>query len=206
MVARKQIPAHVDCAMKLVAVALVAPLLSAGAHAAELQVTALVGGTVIVTHRGGGPLDIKDAVILLKGDKITAVGPRGYASIPLDAAIVDIAGKFVIPGLIDGFCGMQNQAEANSELYEGVSMHTELEMLVRAGLSPREAPAAATSNYAEIFGWSELGAVEAGRRADVIVLSQDPTKDIANADRIDAVYLAGTKLDHEKLLKRSAEN
>jgi imidazolonepropionase-like amidohydrolase len=85
----------------------------------------------------------------------------------------------------------------------GISMHTELEMLVRAGLSPREALAAATGNYAEQFGWAELGAIEPGRRADLVVLEQDPTKDVANADRIAAVYLAGAKLDRAALLKRA---
>jgi hypothetical protein len=469
---------HKIMASKLSVVAIVATLFAGGAQAAEPEVTALVGGTVIdVSHRGSRARDIPDAIVLLKGDRIAAVGPRDRVTVPPGASVVDITGKFVIPGLVDGFCGMQSQAEANAELYEGVttiaasgddrrgtlyiaadpsphvypldgagttddwdllrndpawrdrlaeganpqelpadetksqlseiarrgtrgiwighnitavnaaaivsqsralhmvtygefiatpyqagiaagvtsllhmtrlelglappdliataaadpegkagkaaykavddvdpadpavgrygdllaahgvaimptfslfyavlpdhrnlwrepaaaildakitsfttdpatgelpfptaeararvlgyashafaldkvliahhvpvlaasgatwqgsmpgiSMHTELEMLVRAGLSPREALAAATGNYAELFGWTELGAIEAGRRADLLVLTQDPTNDVANADRIDAVYLAGAKLDREKLLKRAAEN
>ena len=85
----------------------------------------------------------------------------------------------------------------------GISMHTELEMLVQAGLSPRAALAAATGNYAEILGWSELGKVAAGRRADLLVLSSDPTQDVANADKIDSVYLSGQKLDREALLHKT---
>ena len=53
----------------------------------------------------------------------------------------------------------------------GISTHTELELLVRLGLTPREALAAATSNYSEQFGWHELGLVEAGRRADLLILA-----------------------------------
>ena len=40
---------------------------------------------------------------------------------PVEATVVDLRGKFVIPGLIDGFCGMQSQAEASAQLYEGVT-------------------------------------------------------------------------------------
>ena len=84
----------------------------------------------------------------------------------------------------------------------GISLHTELEMLVRGGLSPRAALAAATGNYAEILGWSELGRVAAGRRADLVVLAADPTQDVANADKIDSIYLAGEKLDRAGLLRK----
>ena len=57
----------------------------------------------------------------------------------------------------------------------GISMHTELELLVRLGLSPREALAAATNNYSLQFGWNELGQIAPGRRADILVVDADPT-------------------------------
>ena len=82
----------------------------------------------------------------------------------------------------------------------GVSMHVELELLVRAGLTPRQALAAATGNYAEHFGWDELGSVAAGRRADLVILDADPTVDIRNADRIVDVFLSGKRLDRATLL------
>jgi hypothetical protein len=84
----------------------------------------------------------------------------------------------------------------------GIALHVELELLVRRGLTPRQALAAATSNYAAKFGWHELGAVEAGRRADLLVLDADPTQDVRNADRIADVVLAGTVLDRAKLLAK----
>ena len=62
----------------------------------------------------------------------------------------------------------------------GVSLHTELEMLVRLGLSPREALAAATSNYGQQLGWNELGLIAPGRRADILVVNGDPTFSIWN--------------------------
>jgi Amidohydrolase family len=82
----------------------------------------------------------------------------------------------------------------------GISMHTELELLVRLGLTPREALAAATSNYSEQFGWHELGLVEAGRRADLLVLAADPTVDISNTRKIHSVILDGAVLDRSELL------
>jgi hypothetical protein len=83
----------------------------------------------------------------------------------------------------------------------GISMHTELELLVRLGLTPREALAAATSNYSERLGWHELGLVEAGRRADLLVLEADPTVDITNSRKIHSVILEGVMVDRDALLK-----
>ena len=57
----------------------------------------------------------------------------------------------------------------------GISLHTELELLVRLGLSSREALAAATNNYSLQFGWNELGQITPGRRADILVVDGDPT-------------------------------
>jgi predicted amidohydrolase YtcJ len=83
----------------------------------------------------------------------------------------------------------------------GISLHTELEMLVRLGLSSREALAAATSNYSMQFGWNELGLIAPGRRADVLILSADPTANIWNARHISTVILDGNVIDHDELLK-----
>jgi hypothetical protein len=82
----------------------------------------------------------------------------------------------------------------------GVSLHTELEMLVRLGLSPREALAAATNNYSLQLGWNELGLIAPGRRADILVLDSDPTANIWNARRISAIILDGEPLDRGSLL------
>jgi hypothetical protein len=82
----------------------------------------------------------------------------------------------------------------------GISMHTELELLVRLGLSPREALAAATNNYAIQFGWTELGQIAPGRRGDILILDADPTANIWNARRISTLILDGNVMDREGLL------
>ena len=83
----------------------------------------------------------------------------------------------------------------------GISLHTELEMLVRIGLCPREALAAATNNYAIQFGWNELGQIAPGRRADILVLDGDPTANVWNARRISTLIFDGNIVDRDGLLK-----
>jgi imidazolonepropionase-like amidohydrolase len=75
-------------------------------------------------------------------------------------------------------------------------------MLVRIGLSPREALAAATNNYSIQFGWNELGLVAPGRRADILILDADPTNNIWNLRRISTIIFDGNVVDREGLLKR----
>ncbi|HEY8572022.1 amidohydrolase family protein [Phenylobacterium sp.] len=59
---------------------------------------ALVGAT-IVDGNGGAP--IPDGVVLLRGDRIEAVGPRASVRLPRNARVVDVRGKWITPGLID---------------------------------------------------------------------------------------------------------
>lgn len=82
----------------------------------------------------------------------------------------------------------------------GISMHTEMEMLVRLGLSPREALAAATNNYSLEFGWNELGQIAAGRRGDILVVDGDPTANVWNARNISLLLIDGNVVDRQALL------
>jgi imidazolonepropionase-like amidohydrolase len=82
----------------------------------------------------------------------------------------------------------------------GWGLHREMALLVRSGLTPREALAAATENYSRAFGWTDIGKVAPGRRADLLLLDADPTRDIANAGRISAIWLNGERVDRDKLL------
>jgi hypothetical protein len=78
----------------------------------------------------------------------------------------------------------------------GYSLHSELEMLVRAGLSPRDALRAATVRPAEFFGLEgEMGTIEAGMLADLVLLSADPLEDIRNTRAVEAVVTKGELLD-----------
>ena len=74
----------------------------------------------------------------------------------------------------------------------GYSLHTELEMLVRAGLSPLEAIRSATIRPAEFFSIDdEMGTIDTGRRADLVLLDANPLENIANTKQIAAVVSKG---------------
>ena len=60
---------------------------------------ALVGGTVISTRSRALH---RNVTVLLKGDRIAAMGPVGKVTIPKNTDIIDVRGKFLIPGLVDG--------------------------------------------------------------------------------------------------------
>jgi hypothetical protein len=82
----------------------------------------------------------------------------------------------------------------------GYSLHSELEMLVRAGLDPAEALRAATVTPARFFGLEqEMGTVEAGRVADLVLLGGNPLDDISNTRSVEAVVLDGVLLDRAGL-------
>jgi hypothetical protein len=67
--------------------------------------------------------------------------------------------------------------------------HRELDIMVRAGLTPMEAITAATSGSAELAGLADVGALTPGKGADFIVLDANPLDDIRNTRRISRVYL-----------------
>jgi imidazolonepropionase-like amidohydrolase len=74
----------------------------------------------------------------------------------------------------------------------GYSLHSELELLVRAGLSPLEALRSATLRPAEFFSLQhEMGTVDVGKRADLVLLDANPLENIANTKRIAAVVSKG---------------
>ena len=76
--------------------------------------------------------------------------------------------------------------------YPGFSLHDELQLLVEAGLTPLDALRSATSGPAEFFGVREhLGSVEAGKRAELVLLDADPLANIRNTQRINAVITGG---------------
>lgn len=71
-------------------------------------------------------------------------------------------------------------------------MHDELGLLVQAGLSPLQALQAATLNPARFFGREkDLGTIESGKIADLVLLDANPLDDIANTKRISAVIYGG---------------
>jgi hypothetical protein len=81
-------------------------------------------------------------------------------------------------------------------IYPGFSLHEELALLVKSGLTPLEALRAATYNPAEYLdALDSLGTVSRGKVADLVLLDADPLVDITNTRRISAVIANGRLFD-----------
>ena len=91
-------------------------------------------------------------------------------------------------------------------VYPGFGLHDELGLLIRAGFTPFEALQAATRNPTEYLNLSrELGTIEKGKLADLILLEANPLDDIGNTRRIDAVVINGRYISKEAREKMLAE-
>jgi imidazolonepropionase-like amidohydrolase len=89
----------------------------------------------------------------------------------------------------------------NPYVFPGYSVHRELELLVRAGLTPSEALEAGTRRAAEFLGVEEeFGTIQPGRRADVLILGKNPLDDIRNTRSLEVVISEGRLVDREALL------
>jgi imidazolonepropionase-like amidohydrolase len=76
-------------------------------------------------------------------------------------------------------------------LAHGLSIHHELELLVRSGLTPLEALASATSEPARAFGFRDRGRIAEGLRADLVLVNGDPTVDITATRDIVGIWKLG---------------
>ena len=92
--------------------------------------------------------------------------------------------------------------------YAGFSLHDELAQLVQAGLTAVESLQTATINPVHFLGLEkDLGSIEEGKIANLVLLDADPSADIHNTAKISAVFLAGKEFDRLALdeMLRNAE-
>jgi imidazolonepropionase-like amidohydrolase len=112
----------------------------------------------------------------------TAGAARRLGCLKLFVARLQRAGGHVVAG----------SDTSNPYVVPGASLHRELELLVEAGLSPREALAAATRTAAAFLGQARtLGTLEVGKTADLVVLGADPLASIAAIRQIEVVIRDG---------------
>lgn len=90
-----------------------------------------------------------------------------------------------------------------SDSYFPTHLHFELAGLVRSGLSPARAIAAATGVASKILGAdTEIGTIEEGKLADLILLDGDPLVDIHNTQRISVLIQGGRIIDRATLTRK----
>lgn len=85
-------------------------------------------------------------------------------------------------------------------VFQGESLHHELELMVRAGLTPLQAIQSATYNAARIMNAEkEWGSLQAGLRATLIVVAGQPDKNISDTRKIEMVIQDGRIVDRAAL-------
>jgi imidazolonepropionase-like amidohydrolase len=88
----------------------------------------------------------------------------------------------------------------NFGLLHGASVHFELELLARAGIPAQRLVMAATINAARVAGkQDEIGTIEAGKLADLLILGKDPLEDIRHLGAIEWVVKSGVRHDPREL-------
>jgi imidazolonepropionase-like amidohydrolase len=83
---------------------------------------------------------------------------------------------------------------AGSDVGAGDTLHRELELLVRAGLSPADALRAATSGAARALRRDDLGTIAEGRRADLVLVEGDPCANVSAVRETRAVFKGGRRV------------
>src|SRR5579863_8010134 len=86
-----------------------AALIAAGAAAPGIEAQAqtpapvlVIQGGLLIDGTGRPPID--NSVIVIEGDRFKAVGRSGEVVVPPGAQVIDVKGKTVMPGFIDGHC------------------------------------------------------------------------------------------------------
>jgi hypothetical protein len=96
--------------------------------------------------------------------------------------------------------------DMNPYIVPGVSLHEELALFVRAGLSPFEALRAGTSDAAKFLNRDrEFGTVAVGQRADLLLLEANPLENVANVGRRAGVIVSGRWSAEADLQRRLRE-
>lgn len=90
---------------------------------------------------------------------------------------------------------MGTDSGTNEGQWPGYFEHVELEMMVKAGMTPMQALVAGTSGAARAMKLEQqLGAIQPGKAADLLVLNANPLSDIRGTRQIHSVWIAGRQL------------
>lgn len=86
-----------------------------------------------------------------------------------------------------------------AQVSHGISLHEELELLVRCGMSTTEALRAATSVPAKHFGLCDRGVIQPGYRADLVLIGGNPIENITATKSIQKVWIAGQEFKRSQV-------
>lgn len=93
----------------------------------------------------------------------------------------------------------------NSYTYPGIGLHKELELMVKYGLTPLQALQASVINSPAFLNKTAYGSLNKGKKADILLLDENPLQNISATQKIYAVVAKGTVLDRNTLDKMLEE-
>ena len=175
----------------------------------ELRMLAAAGTrwdpTVVVL--GGDALLLRDEPERLADTKFLAFTPSWYVDVARSSGYFnaratgdlrgDVAGQLasIARGHALGVKLLVGTDAPNTEVFYGSSLHWELSRFVEGGLTPLEVIRLATSGVAEAVGATDLGAVQEGKLADLLLLDANPLENIRNTEKIWRVVKGGRVFD-----------
>ena len=124
---------------------------------------------------------------------------EGYATLPSDH-MEDF--EMIVQALIKAKAPIAAGTDSGTlNVVAGTSLHNELEALVELGMTAWEALAAATIHAAECFGEADaFGSVQAGMRADLLVLARNPLEDISHVHSPNLIVVQGVPYSQTELV------
>ena len=184
-----------------------------GQHDDVLQMLAAVGTRVVptLTIQGGNSLLLRDEPERLADAKLRTFTPEWWLRRSCGPHSIDTT---TLRGMWVQWLGSTRKAhgrgvklQVGTDAENGVptrfhasSLHWELEHFVRAGLAPFEVLRIATQEGAAALGAEDdLGTLEPGKLADLVLLDADPLEDIRNTQTIWRVIKGGWLFDPEEL-------
>ncbi|HEX9939548.1 MAG TPA: CIA30 family protein, partial [Longimicrobium sp.] len=153
-----------------------------------------------ITGTGGGAPLADDARLVpyLSPAEMTVLRqgfPRRSTAPPVSYAAAEAAVRQLLAAGVPILAGTD---AGNPGTAHGAAMHRELELLVKAGMTPAQALAAATSAPARAFRLADRGRISAGLRADLLLVEGDPSTDITATRAIAGVWKGGVPLDRAR--------
>jgi len=163
----------------------------------------LAAGADILTHAPlDQPLDPRVAAEAADAGRVVAptltmmdaivanIAPPGadYANARASVGLLQAAGVPILAGT-----DANDTPGTPSRVPHGASLHHELELLADAGLSPLDVLLAATARPARYFGLTDRGTIAPGKRADLLLVEEDPLIDIRATRSIVRVWCAGVE-------------
>jgi imidazolonepropionase-like amidohydrolase len=148
--------------------------------------------TASVTNLTSARTHVVPTLIMMQSIVNNTGQPYSHYTLNAEASVTSMYNGGV-PILVGTDANLSPYVPANPPF--GLSIHEELALLVAAGVSPINAIRGATSLAASTFRLYDRGSITPGLRADLVLLSADPTVDISNSRSIERVWIQGVETD-----------